>query len=250
MAGKIIEQFYDDMCANGCAPASIFDIKADGERHYATLEGDSDKEKKLSYCLNIDGDFAYGWYLNFRQGEVHKWHIKSDKKHTPEERAAWKKKAELAKAKAEKDEAERHERVKSEVNELWKGYKPANPDHPYLKRKGIKPHGIRQDGADLIVPMEDDDVIWSLQRITPDGAKYFYEGGRVSGCYFVMAEKGGRLDRLIICEGFATGASIREATDMPVKVAFNKGNLKHVAKSMRGKYPFSIIIVAADNDRR
>jgi putative DNA primase/helicase len=38
---------------------------------------------------------------------------------------------------------------------------------------------------------------------------------------------------LVLCEGFATGASIHEAAGMAVCVGFSGGNLKHVAESLR-----------------
>jgi putative DNA primase/helicase len=55
---------------------------------------------------------------------------------------------------------------------------------------------------------------------------------------------------LIVCEGFATGASIHECTDHAVAVAFNAGNLEAVAVALRSKYPALKIIIAADDDHQ
>ena len=52
----------------------------------------------------------------------------------------------------------------------------------------------------------------------------------------------------MIAEGFATGASIHEATGHAVAVAFNAGNLKAVAQALRAKFPTLRLIVAADDD--
>jgi putative DNA primase/helicase len=53
---------------------------------------------------------------------------------------------------------------------------------------------------------------------------------------------------LCIAEGFATGATIHQATGYPVAVAFNAGNLEAVAKAMRQKLPGLSMIVCADDD--
>lgn len=85
----------------------------------------------------------------------------------------------------------------------------------------------------------------SLQTITPDSDKRFHPGGRVKGCYHSIGKPAGRL---IVCEGYATGASIHEATGHAVAVAFNAGNLEAVAVALRAKYAALKIIIAADDD--
>ena len=57
-------------------------------------------------------------------------------------------------------------------------------------------------------------------------------------------------DSAIICEGYATGASIHEASKETVIVAFDSGNLLPVATSFREKFPSKIIIIAADDDSK
>ena len=53
---------------------------------------------------------------------------------------------------------------------------------------------------------------------------------------------------LCIAEGFATGATIHEATGYPVAVAFNAGNLVPVAKAIRERFAELRLIVCADDD--
>ena len=55
-------------------------------------------------------------------------------------------------------------------------------------------------------------------------------------------------DRILIAKGYATAASLHEATDDATVVAFDAGNLKPVAESIRNEYPDVEIIVCADND--
>lgn len=126
----------------------------------------------------------------------------------------------------------------------------ASPTHPYLTRKKIKPHGIYQKFEELIVPLRTTNTFWSYQRIKPDGSKFFRKGGRTKGCYFPIGGPApdGSIPRILVCEGFATGASLHEATDLPVGVAFTAGNLADVAVNFKVRNPDSTIVIAADND--
>jgi putative DNA primase/helicase len=85
----------------------------------------------------------------------------------------------------------------------------------------------------------------SLQVIDPEGGKRFQPGGRIKGCYHAIGKPEGVL---IVCEGYATGASIHEATGYAVAVAFNAGNLESVALALHQKYPALQLIMAADDD--
>jgi hypothetical protein len=84
-----------------------------------------------------------------------------------------------------------------------------------------------------------------LQFIGGEGDKRFLTCGRVRGCYFAIGEPDGSL---CIAEGFATAASIHEATGCAVAVAFNAGNLLPVALALRAKFPALRLIVCADDD--
>jgi len=130
----------------------------------------------------------------------------------------------------------------------WAAARPA-VDHPYLTAKGIKPHGVRVEGGHtLLVPMRDaEGRLHGLQGIAPDGGKRFMPGQRVQGLYHAIGKPG---SKIIVCEGYATGASLHEETGLAVAVAFNAGNLLPVAKALRGKYPAMPLVIAADDDWR
>ena len=118
--------------------------------------------------------------------------------------------------------------------------------HPYLTAKGVMPYGIRADAYHLLVPMRDTaGKLLSLQLIGPDGAKRFMPGGRVKGCYHAIGRPS---SQVIACEGYATGATLHQATGDAVAVAFSAGNLLPVVVALRAKYPCFTIIVAADDD--
>lgn len=89
--------------------------------------------------------------------------------------------------------------------------------------------------------------LWNLQVITPNGKKLFLRGGRKSGLFTWLGEPGPRMP-LVLVEGFATGASVREATGCPVLVCFDTGNLWPVAAQIRERYPDLHLVFAADND--
>jgi putative DNA primase/helicase len=127
--------------------------------------------------------------------------------------------------------------------------RPARTQHPYLVRKSVKIFGdVREHGGALVLPLRDiNGELHSLQFMDGDGAKKFLTGGRISGCFFTLADKAD--GPLVLCEGYATGASIHEATGHAVICAMNSGNLLDVAKAARQLWPQREIIVAADNDQ-
>jgi putative DNA primase/helicase len=125
---------------------------------------------------------------------------------------------------------------------------PCPADHPYLVKKGIKPvPGLKLEKktSALLVPMYDQALcLTSLQRIFPDGAKKMLYHGKKQGCGFII--HGDPEISPCICEGLATGASIHMATGGKVFVAFDVGNMAHVARALVDKYPN--LIICADND--
>ena len=133
---------------------------------------------------------------------------------------------------------------------IWDAAQPAPADHPYLRRKQVGPHGLRCDSAGhLIVPLRDvEGVLHTIESITPAGEKRYLAGGAKAGHFCTI---GGPLDgsgAFLICEGWATGASLHEATGLPVVAAMDAGNLGPVAEVLRRSYPDAAITIVADND--
>jgi len=122
-----------------------------------------------------------------------------------------------------------------------------NIDHPYLLKKKIKPCGIRiTDGNRLVIPIYNSRRnIISLQYIDADGEKRFHYKTSPKDGFYLINETG--TGTICICEGFATGASIHEATNYRVAVAFSAENLVSVAHTVKRLYKCDVII-AADND--
>ncbi|MGE5141448.1 MAG: AAA family ATPase [Rudaea sp.] len=237
-------QFRDAIARAGLTPPD--NIRADGELHRFASNGKRGDDAGW-YVFHANGIEA-GCFGDWRTGQSQSWRANIGRKLSPVEAAELTRLAAEAKAKRKADEAKRHAEARERATATWQAAIPARADHPYLAAKGIEPHGIRQCGDDLIIPMRDaSGELHSLQTIAPDGTKLFAAGGRVTGCYFAIDKPG---DVICISEGFATAASVHEATGNPVAVAFNAGNLTAVARELRAKFPDARIIVCADDDYR
>lgn len=164
---------------------------------------------------------------------------------------------------AEREERERGERQRAaaiEAAKLWASAADVTDPAaaPYLVRKGVMPYGVRvvPDGR-LLVPMRDAELkLWNVQTIAPAAPanggpeKRFLAGGRKSGLWHWIVGDPRDFSVLMICEGYATGASIHEATGRTVAVAFDAGNLAHVARLVRGLFPAAALVICGDDDRK
>ena len=229
-----IDQFHSAIEAAGLpAPDVIHD---DGKLHRFG------KGQSAYYVLHSDG-VAAGMFGCWREGLKSTWCAKSDNAMTPAERDQHKQRIRAAVLQRDADEAARQREEAQKAVARWSAAS-THIDHAYLQRKGIAAHGIRQDGDTLLIPLRDTTgTLHSLQTIKTDGDKRFR--GRMKGLYHAIGKPNGVL---IVCEGYATGASIHEATGYAVAVAFNAGNLDSVAIALHTQYPKLKIMIAADDD--
>jgi putative DNA primase/helicase len=119
----------------------------------------------------------------------------------------------------------------------------------YLERKAVGAYGIHfPKPGTIFIPMRDAaDTVRGGQWISDDGTKRFLAGTKKKGAFHRIGE----LDptgELWLCEGYATGATVYEAVEQPVAVAFDAGNLLAVADDLKALYPELRPVVAADND--
>lgn len=268
--GVVIDQFRKAMRADGIA----FDgeLIADGKVHRFDAEGDRRGRKDAWYVLHGDG-VPNGTFGHWQRGMKGAWCAKSDEQMTPEERAEQARRIEAARVAREEEDRKRKTNAARKAAALWRAAAPASADHAYLRRKGVQPHGLRvatwrkwhRDEAGewierliadaLLVPIREvGGALRSLEAIFPekgdDGRdKDFLPGGEKAGCLYMLGElvpDGVAL----LCEGFATGASLHECTGHAVAVAFDAGNLAPVARALRAKHPALRLVVCADNDRK
>ncbi len=253
--------FLNALAELGVVPAKAIGFLTDGRIHRYRVEGDRSGSKNGWYVLYDDGDLSAGAFGSWKTGVSGTWCSKSERTMTPQEREAVRKKMEDAKAARELELQQVRKEASEEAERLWSAATPARcagvesasmtsaPEgvHPYVWAKQIRPYGVRRLKTMLLVPVRDvESRLMTLQRIFPDGSKRFLPGGMVAGGYYAI---GRPENTLCICEGFATGASIREATGFAVAVAFNDGNLLPVAKVLRDKFPALNIVICADNDQ-
>jgi putative DNA primase/helicase len=115
-----------------------------------------------------------------------------------------------------------------------------------LQRKGVHAYGLRQLRDMLVIPARDTlGTLHTLQFIGTDGTKRFLTGGRIEACYCSI---GNITERLYLAEGYASAATVHQATGDAVAACFSCGNLKPVALALRAKFPGLALVIAADND--
>jgi len=140
------------------------------------------------------------------------------------------------------DAAQRAERIFSKL--------PDGGKSDYLTRKKVRAFGVRFSRGSIVAPVRRiDGALVGLQFIDAGGGKKFLTGTPKRGAFHLIGEITAGVP-FAIAEGYATAASIHMAMEfeLPVVVAFDAGNLLHVAQALRAKYPDSKILICADND--
>ena len=163
--------------------------------------------------------------------------------------------------------------------QVWAHCQPVTT-HEYLARKCVgthgarlmgKPEGLLLDGIDdsnyfrltkaegaLVVPMHDEHgSVCGIQFIYPKGHerakkierdKEFWPSGMAMGGTFGLIGPLRRSGVLLIAEGFATAATIHEATGQSVAYAFSANNLGKAGKLIRKTCPSLRLLFCADDD--
>lgn len=161
--------------------------------------------------------------------------------------------ADAKKAKAQRDaEAGRASRKASMV---WRKYQ-RDGQSDYLQRKGVQGHGTRyHESGTIAIPMMDQTgKVWGLQIIRGKNRgdklekQYWPKGLSKQGHYHLIG--GYPRDLVLIAEGYATAASLFEATGIPCVVAFDANNLLPVGKAINKAYPRARMLFCADDDYR
>ena len=202
------------------------EIIADGKLH--RFKADGDHQRNSWYVLHA-GPPSAGAFGCWKRGFKETWCDRSSnlsQAEWNEVRRCWKE----AEREREKAETERHAQARKTAVWILDRAKPVKT-HAYLAAKSVKVFGdVRQYRGALVLPLRDaDGELHSLQFIGADGVKRFLSGGCIARCFFMLADKTD--GALVICEGYATGASIHAATCSAVVCALNCHNLKAVAEA-------------------
>lgn len=195
------------------------------------------------------------------------WQYGHRREFTAEEMAA--RQAERQAAQKRQDDAERQARAAAAKRalEMWEAAEPINgDDFPYLARKQVMAYGVRlgafhsagrkTDGAMLVPLVNGKGKMTSIQAYFPNenpeigrDRDYLKDGQKKGSFHMIGRKPAGEKPVIVVCEGYATGASIYMATGYTTFVAFDVGNLKTVAAELRKEHPTSTIVIAADNDQ-
>lgn len=248
-ASTLTHDVAAEMARCGMAPMDANDIRTDGVLGRFDCMGDK-RGKKNGWCVVFaEGARPVATFGHWAKGITETVVLgKPPMPMSAADKARAAMAMDAARREREADTARKREHARKEANALWQGSLPASPHHPYLIRKGIGPEGLRAAGSALLVPMRDDaGRLHNVQKIQANGIKRFLTGGRVRECYASIGRPG---NHFLLCEGWATGASLHAATGLPVAVCFSAGNLAHVGRLLRAKYPDARLTFCADNDAK
>ncbi|MFI3137105.1 MAG: toprim domain-containing protein [Methylococcaceae bacterium] len=266
----MIFQSIEDACRIACESIGVDykSVPADGRIHAADLI--DDHRGKDDGRIKIFPDRQGGIVWNYKSNEQQAFFVNDHRESREPITAVERERIQAEQQRRQVEQQARQDKAAYKAQALWQAAKPAPPDHPYLLRKQVKPHGLRvgtwkrsiQDEQGryrpliienaLLVPMFDQTgVIRSLQAIFTekhpilDRDKDFLPGGGRGGLFGWI---GARTDKVLIAEGFSTSATLHEESGYRLYIAFAANNLLAVGLIVRDKLPDAEIVFCADND--
>lgn len=220
------------------------EIVADGRLHRFHIDGHKLGSLNGAYTLHLDGCQA-GYFQDFKTSISQTW--RSDNRYQSVSYELLQQ-INQAKLQRETEQRQRHAAAAIKARSIYNPLKPITKqlEHAYLTNKRIQPHSARLFGDALVIPIHNEsDELVNIQFINPQGEKRFLSGGRKRGCFHIIGDLS---QRILICEGFATGASLFEDSGQRTVIAFDAGNLLPVARNIRELSPDTEIIICGDND--
>ena len=235
------EAFKTAMLKHGITPPP--NLISDSTLHRFYVDGDRKGSLNGAYTLHLDARPS-GWAMHYKTGVSFTWTLSGKRDPMSD---AMKKQIKYARQVRQQEQAKAHAKTANKTRWIWEQATPiTEPSYPYHNDKRIRSHGERLYKEVLAIPIQDETgMLVNLQFINPDGQKRFLSGGRKKGCFSTI---GGITETILMCEGWATGASLHESTGHYVIVAMDAGNLKPVAEVIRKQHPTATIIIAGDND--
>lgn len=198
----------------------------------------------------------FGSFGDWRSGETQKIKVKAGRI-SPEEREVMRARQEDAKRRAAEIAANASRRAANRAAGLFKRM-PEKGRSEYLDRKQIVGFGVRyapRSGAFLVPMCNVRDQIVGLQVVFPvkqedtgRDKSYWPYGMSKEGAFHLIGPHPEPGEPVLVCEGYATGASLHMATSLTVAIAFDAGNLLVVSKAMRERFPGCPLIVCRDDD--
>ncbi|WP_289083452.1 toprim domain-containing protein [uncultured Spongiibacter sp.] len=238
--------FYDAICTAGLTPPDrIFP----GKWHRFPGAGKGPANRS-GWCLLFD-DEQGGCFGDWSTGLRQDWFRDSSCVYSRHRQSADSNELRAARLQAEVSRQAQYENAANRARWIWDSSSGAPAGHSYLLLKGINPHNARVYNGLLVLPVTNfHGAITSLQFIAPNGQKRLLSGGRKQGCFIAVAGDEENVEKIVICEGWATGCTLAEHEPAAlVLAAIDAGNLESVAVSARCHWPSAEIIIAGDDDR-
>ncbi|EJM1834582.1 hypothetical protein Q6I89_004343 [Salmonella enterica] len=256
------------------------EIIDDGLVHRFDVQGDTRGRKNGWYVFHSDQHVngIFGCHKRYPEQQFAWKPDGVEVRLSPEQLAERQRYLEQKRQEREEAEIKRHAKAKIKAQNKWQAAVPCN-EHEYLTKKGISAFGTRvgpwevwnkdkhrydviTENALLIPLMDQKGEVHSLQAIIPHAdlpegdinAKKLLTGGAKQGLIYPIGKAQIRDGKkvYILCEGFATGASIHMATGHMCLVCFDSGNLPLIAgllaESLASRQEEATIIVAGDDD--
>lgn len=217
-------------------------------------------EQSGFYVAHLDDGRPAGYAKNNRSGEEVRWKAKGYHIDDQQKAALAAQSAANQQRRAQEVD-EQQEQVAQATAHRVGGLQPlkAGEQTAYLAAKGVTASaGIFRDGDATVIPVIDTTgKVWSAQTIGMPGlaqtTKSFAKGGRKAGCFHALGGLPALAEApaIIIAEGYATAASLRDGAGCATVCAFDAGNLPAVAKALAEKFPDKPIIIAGEiNDHK
>ena len=252
---------YDDVLAQLRAAGLLVDSGLDIGRMRRTRVEGMGRERKGWYVLHelrLDNgtDVLVGGFGVWQGAEnnARKIELSQDYAVTREQSAALRKRLTEDRKRADLARKAEADRAAARAAQAWRGAS-ATGECDYLAKKGVGAHGVRftAKGAMLVPMLDGAGKIHGLQAIRSStqrglAKQYWPEGLDKKGHYHQI---GMPLPHgvLLVAEGYATAASLHEATGLPTAVAFDANNLQPVAEALRKRYKLAKILICADDDQ-
>ena len=259
---------HDDVVQQMQAHGLVVETLQTGKLYRCKTAEDRGRQKSGWYSLHElrtekGAVLLVGAFGNWREGVdpstgralAHRVELKG-RRISPEERGAIRQRIAEEKRKADAARAREAERAARRAKQVWQRLAESGSSS-YLVRKGVHGFGVRFSAkGNLVIPIQDGHgQLHGLQVIYGDektrqrkgrDKDYWPAGMDKRGKYHLIG--GTPREVVLVVEGYATGATLHEATGLPVAVAFDAGNITSVCKALRKRYRETRPLVCADDD--
>lgn len=245
-------------------------VPRDDKVHYVPLaNGTSKTAGRIRLFTNTDGGWVQNWTLG---ADKALFFSNYGKKLSPEERQKLNASIDAARKEAQRQTQQCFYKAKKKAEEIYKAAREATEENPYLKIKGVKPHGALRtlslteltnlmgrrlfgskgkfsDGEVLIIPRgNNSEGLTTLEFIDCHGSKTYLRGGKRAGAYWITEKltppaQGATIG---ICEGVATALSVFQSTGIVTVSVGGCTSFEACSQAIKECYPLARIIILGD----